>query len=378
MRIPNQTRSWPRAALVVILMISGWQLGFAAEESAGDVRVRETLKSVRKATTKTELTNACHELLKIVDESLAEDNYATAGRAANAASDVAIKSGIKALVFTAKSRKDDLQLIAKEYKSLSSAFKKLESALDDPDANRKVGLFLSAFREDWKRGAQMLAKAGSPLLNKVSSGELTAPEVAEEQMLLAAAWKEASETQSPTVKFRMQKRAYYWNQLAYRSAEGAVKQKYADELGQLALRYLSDMEALDIGVGAWPFFNYGRTGRDGSFPIEVEGTAYQLGLGMHPANDGKPFSVKYKLNGQYKTLQTACGLNYTAKSLKGVVNFAVYGDGRLLWTSAPFKSPADFDFTAVNVKGVQVLELRTTCTQDYDAHAVWLDPYVAK
>lgn len=364
--------------MTLVLLISSWQVGSAADDLGLDAQMKEILKSSKKAMGATQFADACREMLKITDAALAADDYVLASRASIAAGDLATKSGGMRLSIIARSSKDDVQLMTKEFKSLSSALKKLESTPDDPDANRKVGLFVSALRGDWKRGAEMLGKSGNPLFNKISSGELTPPENAAEQMVLAAAWKEAAESQTAAVKLRMQKRAHYWIQRAYRSAEGSVRQKYIDELGGLSFRYLSDFEEFDAVNGAWPFSKYGVIGRDESFPIAIEGIPFSQGLGMHPPSYNKPFSVKFKIGGKFKTFQSGCSLNDSAGAFQRKLNFVVYGDGRLLWTSSPIQSKADGDIATINVKGVQILELQTTATDSDNCHAVWLDPILTK
>ena len=61
------------------------------------------------------------------------------------------------------------------------------------------------------------------------------------------------------------------------------------------------------------------------------------------------------------------------------LRFTVSGDGRLLWKSSEFTKVGDAEFVNVDVKGVQVLEIRTECASwAAHSHAVWLDPYVSK
>lgn len=369
--------------VVMVLFICGAHFGIlclAADASDLDTRIKEIAKSSKKATTNTELNRACVDVFEVIDSAIAADDYVTAGRACTLAADLATKSGSKHLLYRAKSRKDDVQALTKEFKSISKSLKKLESAADDPDSNRKVGLFVAALHGDWKRGAEMLGKAGDPLLNKISTGELADPQSAAEQTTLAAAWKEVSDNEPPAFKLRMQKRAYYWDQRAYRAAEGAAKQRLSDVLDDYPFRYLSDMDELDVGAGILPFSKYGTIGRAGvePTPISLDGFRYELGLGMHPAGGSKPFTVKFKLNGKYKTFQTGCGLNDSSDGYGSELNFSVFGDGRLIWKSSPVKTKNDAEFVTVNVKGIQTLELRTDSGSSRNAHAVWFDPYVAK
>jgi hypothetical protein len=61
------------------------------------------------------------------------------------------------------------------------------------------------------------------------------------------------------------------------------------------------------------------------------------------------------------------------------VTFSVFGDGHLLWKSRPVSSQADADHCKVSVKGVDQLTIEVDCPGfPGRAHAVWIDPYVAR
>ena len=351
----------------------------AADESEIEAQLKEFQKSSKKATTSTELIRICGEVFEIIDGAIAANDFPAASRAATMAIDLASKAGSKHWVYRAKARKDEVQTVTKEFKAISKSLKKLETAPDDPDANRKVGLFVAAMCSDWKRGSEMLGKSSDAVLNKISSGELAEPQEPAEKIALAAAWKEAAESEAPALKFRMHKRAYHWYQLAFGKVEGDDKKKFRDALSELTFFYLTDMEELDVGEGDWDLGKYGLAGNRDQTPITVDDIPYKRGLGMHPKGESKPFIVKYKLNGKYKTLQTGCGLNDDSKEYGGILTFAAIGDGRLLWKSGPIKKGSDIEFATVNIKGVQTLEIRTEGTAGpQGGHAVWLDPFISK
>lgn len=365
-------------AIVVAFSVIAGSSAQGADDRAIDKHISEILKASKKATTASELISWSDELLTMAEAAVDEDEYAPATRAVNLAVELLSKSRNKHLLMRAQSRKDEVQVLAREFKSLAKFSKKLESAPGDPEANRKTGLFHAVLKHAWQRAAGPIGKSRDALLSGIVAAELKQPQAATDQIHLATQWNSAAELETGLWRSRMQKRAYYWLQTAYRDASGDSRDRLDKVLAEMPFRYLSDMDEKDVGTGAWSFGKLGDNGSGGGARISVDNIAYSLGLGMHP-DSGKPFVVKYKLNAQYKSFQGGCALNDTATGFSGELRFSIVGDGRVLWKSPPLKSRADTEFFTLNVKDVQTLELRTECSGNAVAgHAVWLDPFVAK
>jgi DNA-directed RNA polymerase subunit RPC12/RpoP len=165
-----------------------------------------------------------------------------------------------------------------------------------------------------------------------------------------------------------------------RAAEGALPKVTApfdvDPLLEQPNRpvYLADMQEFGVQMGPWRF-GKGELGDGANTAIKVKGEPALKGLSVHP-RDRAATRVAYALGGRAVTLAGAAGLN--DETLAPVV-FKVIGDGRELWKSEPTtraSGPAQF---LVDVRGVQVLELRAiTLGSHLNAHAVWVDPVIEK
>jgi hypothetical protein len=145
-----------------------------------------------------------------------------------------------------------------------------------------------------------------------------------------------------------------------------------------AKHFLSDLSEFDVKAGPWPFFKDGKTGADGKIPIVVNGTSSPRGLAMHPP-DLKFAAVKYRLGKQAAQLKAVVALNDSANRVLSAAIFEVLGDGRSLWKSAPVSKAGQSQECAVDVSGVEVLELRVHSTgSHFGLHAVWVDPHLVR
>ena len=72
--------------------------------------------------------------------------------------------------------------------------------------------------------------------------------------------------------------------------------------------------------------------------------------------------------------KSAVALNDTCEPVSAVV-FEVLGDDKSLWKSSPIGKARQLQECAVDVTGVDVLELRVTSQgSHWGLHAVWLEP----
>jgi hypothetical protein len=103
--------------------------------------------------------------------------------------------------------------------------------------------------------------------------------------------------------------------------------------------------------------------------LSVQYAFYRHGLGTHA-----PSREVFDINKQFRTLSTDMGID-TDAGAQGSVQFVVYGDGKLLFSS-PIKKRYDFPSHAdIDVTGVKTLELiiNDAGNGNFDDHADWLN-----
>ena len=143
----------------------------------------------------------------------------------------------------------------------------------------------------------------------------------------------------------------------------------------LPRQYLAEMDEFDVKMGPWAL---GKGRLNGEKPITVKGKSSPMGLSVHPPSDGFS-SVKYHLDKTAKIFKTGVAINDESPGAKTPITFAVFGDGKPLWSSRPITKTRDVQFCSTSVVGINVLELRAICPGDHvDAHAVWVEPLVTR
>jgi WD40 repeat protein len=153
------------------------------------------------------------------------------------------------------------------------------------------------------------------------------------------------------------------------------------------VRYLSDMEETEVEVSEGRFGKKGRLGFSaaGSDRIRVNGKEQPHGLSMHALSNASA-TAKYDLGKTAQTFLASVALNDSAGApnrppgrgrVPSPLRFLVLGDGKVLWRSKPVDVARNVQECKVDVKGVEVLELRVDCPGlAVNAHAVWLEPRI--
>jgi hypothetical protein len=142
--------------------------------------------------------------------------------------------------------------------------------------------------------------------------------------------------------------------------------------------YLSDMTEFDVQMGPWKFGKNGVIGDPKDTVIAVGVKKFPKGLGMHPTAN-RAVRVRYALGKQAAKFVASVALNEYPTPARGLVTFEVLGDNKVLWKSKPIQARGDVQDCMVDVSTVSILELRVTVTgNEWNAHAVWLDPRVLK
>jgi hypothetical protein len=117
-----------------------------------------------------------------------------------------------------------------------------------------------------------------------------------------------------------------------------------------------------------------------STTVRVQGKPSPHGIFMHPppAHEGAA-SLSYRLRQQFATFRTKVSLNDGPPEANMPCVFTVYGDGRELWRSGPVSTQRDAQPCSVSLTGVDTLTIEVRSHGDpRAAHAVWIEPYVAK
>lgn len=368
--------------LIVWLMVPG-PLDFAGTSVAADnpeidSAIKEVAKAAKKARVDSDFKLLVDQLLKISGDAVNDDGYTDAARALSMAGDFARKSGSNQLIFRVKQKTDEVRVLSREFKQLAGDVRKLADDANDPSANQAIGLFRCVGQGQWSVGGRLLAKSKVDPFMEIGRGEIAQPKVVAEQVNLARKWQSAP-IEDEWLKHGALLRAHHWYATAYRTEpEGPARNALQESLRALPVMYLTDMKEDSVGEGPWGLGKYGARGSLTTGSIAVDGHPYALALGVHP-HDNASFNVRYKLNGEYRTLTAGCGLCDSEVGFSGTLVFSVLGDGRQLWVSRPVKNRRDAEFATINVKGVQNLEICCRALGSaHAAHAVWLDPYLAR
>jgi hypothetical protein len=143
-------------------------------------------------------------------------------------------------------------------------------------------------------------------------------------------------------------------------------------------QYLADLPDLEARSGPWPF-SRGTVGDPAHNPVQVLGVRSPKGLGMHPPDAPGYAFARYRLGKRGGVFKAAVAINDTSPANRNPAVFEVYGDGRLLWQSAPVPGPRRPQECRVDVAGVDVLELRVRAEgSHWGLHAVWFQPRIVK
>jgi hypothetical protein len=142
-------------------------------------------------------------------------------------------------------------------------------------------------------------------------------------------------------------------------------------------RYHSDMQEFDAKV-------YRQFAKKGSLGygagsgsrIRVHGRESPNGLSTHGLSNTYA-TVKYKLEKNARSFIASVALNDTAGTILTPQTFLALGDGKVLWKSKPVGRSGLLEDCRVDVRGIDVLELRVDCPGDFaNTQAVWLEPHV--
>ena len=140
------------------------------------------------------------------------------------------------LAAQAKARLKEYQQDAALVKEFKTAEAKLVHAPDDAAANTSAGLYYCGLRNDWTKGLPCLAKGDDPILKTLAERELNSPpSAADDQVAMADAWWDASQSAEGAAKAMMINRTAHWCRMADRNSIGVLsKAKVEKRLEEIA------------------------------------------------------------------------------------------------------------------------------------------------
>lgn len=248
-------------------------------------------KAGKKSRTPTDHRVLAELYLKLVEEAVVADDFATALKAGKSAFSIAKRSKDMSLVGKAKARQKDVSEMKKDHEKARKSRAQLAEDPEDPAANLVVGRFLCLKKGDWERGLPLLRKCDDPALKDLAVSELENPNTGPEQMAIADGWWALSKKQKGIARKNLRQRAGHWYRRAVAGLSGLKKGK--------ALKRLDEMAEDRVGE-IWIDFTdaalFNLDGEKGS-PIRVDAT---IGDGtliqMHqfPRDDYDGVSVAFR------------------------------------------------------------------------------------
>jgi len=289
---------------------------------------------------------------------------------------------------------EDMQPLESRLEQRRHAYATAEKALDrlgavpgDATAAETLARFFIVTKKDWSGAARTLAPITESDLRRLVARDQAPPKDREGFVALGQALSERAKAarDDAGLSEACYERAVHW----YRTALAATKDK--DERAKLEKaiadaslhfgprrRYLVDLTEEIAMVGN------GRLGKGDD--LGYEDLSVSIGkkkhyrcLSTHPPQGGQAW-VRYRLESPWRTLHAGVAINDSAGRRSAIpLVFEVFGDGRRLWASSLVQKTGQVQECKVDVLGVRTLELRVDCRRSNDgAHAVWVDPVLAK
>jgi serine/threonine protein kinase len=223
----------------------------AIEESAIDFAVedREMKGSALQTAVKEVLTPERSALLAdaataTAEEAAAADSFDEAVRLAKLAETAALKSKETPLAASVQIRRQEMEVLKKEFTALSPMLKALAENPDDAEACLAVGRYRCLVQGDWQRGLQYLARGGDGRLQDLARKEMDEPGSAEALVELADDWREPASKEHGLAQLQLLRHAHYRYRSALPklrgSAKTAVEKRMAEIEKQVPLERLDD------------------------------------------------------------------------------------------------------------------------------------------
>lgn len=322
--------------------------------------------------------------LQTAHDAIRARRYESALKIAVMSQAIARKSNNPRLMVETRVVHDQTEKLRDESIDAMNARKLLATQPLDGRANDTLGHFLCFVENDWEQGTFYLAQSDHEAIKLAAQLEQKQNPVDASQ--IGDAWWKLAERATGESRQRYQQRARHWYEQAT-TTPGTFQQKLIASRVQQALEdpfsdqkfFLTDLPEFDLILGPWGFAKHGKKGAYHPDPIMVHGSHVENGIGMHPPGGGHS-RARYNLGGKFGTLLGGAVLaGAVGSSGESPVTFSILADNRVLWTSKPQQAAQQVEDFAIDIRDVEILELRTTCPGGANnCHACWIDPYVIR
>jgi hypothetical protein len=200
------------------------------------------------------------ELLQLIDELVAADQYDVADKAAASALLHARKANDVPLTIRATGRAKEVAEAKTSFQAMKGALETLARNADDPAANNAMGQMLCFIKGNWELGVRFLVKGSDAALKGLAEKELALSLQPQDQTAIADGWWDLSEKEkSPLRKSQMQLHARDFYETALPGLSTLARLKVEKRLESLAtsgggsvvdLLHLIDV-AKDTVAGTW-------------------------------------------------------------------------------------------------------------------------------
>lgn len=322
--------------------------------------------------------------LQTAQDAIRARRYESALKIAVMSQAIARKSNNTRLSVETRVVHDRTEQLRDESINAMNARKILETHPLDSRANDRLGQYLCFVENDWEQGTIHLANSDHEGIKLAA--QLEQKQNPADASLIGDAWWELAERATGESQVRYRQRARHWYEQASTKL-GTVQKKLIASRVQQALDapfldqkfFLSDLPEYDLILGPWGFAKHGKKGAYHPDLIMVNGRHAEHGIGMHPPGGGYS-RARYNLGGKFGTLLGGAVLAAEpGSSGESPVTFSIIADNRLLWTTKPQQAAQQVQDFAIDIRDVEILELRTTCPGGANnCHACWVDPYVIR
>lgn len=269
------------------------------------------------------------------------------------------------------------------------ARRKLEEDPGNVRAHLDIARHLLAVSEDWDGAREHLRHSPNPKILEALERDDLVMETggraaqAESCLDLARRWRAIAEKERKgALREAFFGRALLWYESALAMTPDLLDrgeiEKERDEILPLFgpdRVFLADREEIFLHA---PLGELGKDGWMGLTEDEVRigGVLRLHSLGLHGGGAGDDALVRYDLGRAWKILSGAVAINDTSRMTRTEpLDFRIFGDAKLLWTSEILTTVRDAQPFEVSVQGVKTLELRIVCHGlNRSAHTTWVEP----
>jgi serine/threonine protein kinase len=253
----------------------------------------DTLAAAGKVLKSPEAARALAEAYgPVIDQAVERDNYDAALLLCPKAETAAKAGQSPGLTARIQARTREVTSLRDEYRNLKATLTTLEANSADPAANLAVGLYRCFAKNDWQRGAPLLAKGSDPVIAALGQKETSPPLDAQGETALADGWREAGEKRVGTLKTRLLSRALHWYEKALPDTPGLGRVKIEGHVEALTKAVYGGGDILRKGLVFWvepgrdpadPYREhvYGsKVQNNGSMIVDSGGKAIQFNVGQ--------------------------------------------------------------------------------------------------